>query len=65
MMRGEMIVWQFALVLHETIDMVIQDLLAKEISVLATGMCSNQSMDVSPLQLLVTSAIAIQSIPSK
>lgn len=41
MMRGEMIVWQFALVLHETIDMVIQDLLAKEISVLATGMPSN------------------------
>lgn len=37
MLRGEIIAWQYALVLHETINMVIQDLLAKEISVLATG----------------------------
>eukprot|EP01033_Poteriospumella_lacustris_P007520 gene7520-5406_t len=36
MLRGEIIAWQYALVLHETINMVIQDLLAKEISVLAT-----------------------------
>lgn len=37
MLRGEIIVWQISLVLHETINMLIQDLISKDITTLAAG----------------------------
>lgn len=35
MLRGEIIVWQISLVLHETINMLIQDLISKDLTTLA------------------------------
>lgn len=37
MLRGEMIVWLYSLILYETVTMIMSDLQAKDVSVLSTG----------------------------